>query len=296
VGGDEDDSVGDREREEPSRPIREASAITEQRKTEGTAGGGEELEDDTESDIGSDIRHDGRMGQGGKPELEGATAIKDEETDTEFGSSTDGRDERHATRPMEGQRASMRAEGPRQGTDGHGRVTPMGGEYEDDGDDDESWQGAREHGWETTAFGKANDGTGKEPEGESESLIGGGEVGNCHDRFGWDAIRAWIGWSERETEGVRGQAGQDSAGRGMAIPRASEDTDMEVGIMECSNEGTVENGKRRNGRKRVMGSLKDQSTDSKGDVGERGEPTEGKHGAERVGNRRAIGEIGSASG
>jgi hypothetical protein len=34
-------------------------------------------------------------------------------------------------------------------------------------DDDESWNGAKEDGWETTAFGKANDGTGTELEGES---------------------------------------------------------------------------------------------------------------------------------
>jgi hypothetical protein len=38
----EDGSVGDREREEPSTPIWEASAVTKQRKTEGTVGGGED--------------------------------------------------------------------------------------------------------------------------------------------------------------------------------------------------------------------------------------------------------------
>ena len=42
------DSVGDREREEPSTPILETSAVADQRKTEETAGGGEELETDTE--------------------------------------------------------------------------------------------------------------------------------------------------------------------------------------------------------------------------------------------------------
>jgi hypothetical protein len=90
--------------------------------------------------------------------------------------------------------------------------------------------------------------------------------------------------AERETEGVRGQAGQDRARRGMAIPRASENTDMEVGIMECSN--SREHGKRTKGGTRVMGSSKDQSTHSKGDVGERGEPTGGEHGTERVGTLR----------
>jgi hypothetical protein len=96
----EDDSVGDREREEPSTPIWEASAVTDQRKTEGTAGGGEELEDGVETDIGAGIRYDGRTGQGGKPKTEGATATKDEETDAKFGSTKDGRDGRHALRPV----------------------------------------------------------------------------------------------------------------------------------------------------------------------------------------------------
>jgi hypothetical protein len=73
----------------------------------------------------------------------------------------------------------------------------MGGGYEDDDDDNESRHGAREDARETAAFGKANDGTGTEPEGESEGLIGEG-AGNRHDRFGWDAIRAWIGWSKQD--------------------------------------------------------------------------------------------------
>jgi hypothetical protein len=76
----------------------------------------------------------------------------------------------------------------------------MGGEYEED-DDDESWHGAREDGRETATFERANDGTRTEPEGESEGLIRGGEVGNRHDRFGWDAIQAWIGWSRRDRGG-----------------------------------------------------------------------------------------------
>jgi hypothetical protein len=61
--------------------------------------------------------------------------------------------------------------------------------------------------------------------------------------------------AERNMEDVRSQSGQDGAGRGRAIPRASEDTDMEVGIMECSN--AREHGKQRKGGKRVMGSSKD---------------------------------------
>jgi hypothetical protein len=111
--------------------------------TEETTGGDEELEDDAESDIGADIQYDGRAGQSAKSESEGATATKDEETDAEFGSTTDGRDGRHAVRSVEGQGTSMRAEGPQQGTDGDGRMMPMRGEYEED-DDDESWHDARE--------------------------------------------------------------------------------------------------------------------------------------------------------
>jgi hypothetical protein len=56
----------------------------------------------------------------------------------------------------------------------------MRGEYEEEDDDDESWHGAREHGWETTAFEKANDGTGTKPEGESWDLIGEEGVENRH--------------------------------------------------------------------------------------------------------------------
>ena len=47
-GLDEYDSVGDREREEPSTPIRETLAVADRRKTKETAGGGEELEADAE--------------------------------------------------------------------------------------------------------------------------------------------------------------------------------------------------------------------------------------------------------
>jgi hypothetical protein len=70
----------------------------------------------------------------------------------------------------------------------------------------------------------------------------------------------------------------------MAIPRASEDTDMEVEIMVCSN--AREHGKQRKGGKRMMGSSKDRSTHSKGNVGEREKPAEGKRRADRVGMPR----------
>jgi hypothetical protein len=64
----------------------------------------------------------------------------------------------------------------------------MGGKYEEEDDDDESGHGAREDRRKTAALGKANDGTGTEPEGELEGLIGEEGVGNRHVRLGWDAI------------------------------------------------------------------------------------------------------------
>jgi hypothetical protein len=119
----EDDSAGDRERDDPSTPIQEASAGTDQRKTEGTEGGGEEFEDGAESDIGAGIWYDGQAGQGGKPESKGATATKDVETDAEFWSTEGEHNGRHAIRPTEGQGAGMHADGPQQGTGDVGRST-----------------------------------------------------------------------------------------------------------------------------------------------------------------------------
>jgi hypothetical protein len=66
-----DDLGGDREQEELSTPIQEGSAVMDQRKFEETTGGGEELEDDTESDTKADIRYDERAGQGGWSEMDG---------------------------------------------------------------------------------------------------------------------------------------------------------------------------------------------------------------------------------
>ena len=81
------DSVGDREWEEPSTPIREASADADRRKTEELAGGGEESEANAASGTGADARCSkaDERGRNGKPESKEATATKDEETDTEVG-------------------------------------------------------------------------------------------------------------------------------------------------------------------------------------------------------------------
>ena len=76
------DSVGDRERGEPSTPICETLAIAERRKTEETVGGGEELEAGADEVTGAGIRYEmaDERGQDGKPESEEATTTKDEES------------------------------------------------------------------------------------------------------------------------------------------------------------------------------------------------------------------------
>ena len=120
----DDDSVGDREQEEPSTPILETSAVADQRKTEETAGGGEELE-----------------------------------TDAEVGSRVDeARNKKHVMRPVEGQETSMHTEEPHRATDDDGRITPSRGENEEEENDDDSWHDAREDWWEAAAFEKATNG------------------------------------------------------------------------------------------------------------------------------------------
>ena len=52
-----EDSVGDREREEPSTPIHETSAVADRWKTEETTGGGEEMETDAEVGSTADERN-----------------------------------------------------------------------------------------------------------------------------------------------------------------------------------------------------------------------------------------------
>ena len=112
------DSVGDREREETSTPIRETSAVADRRETEETVGGGDKAGN-------QDDKGEARSGEEGE-ELE---------TDTEVGSTGKERDEAHATRPVEGQETSMPTEESHRATDDDGRITPSRGEYEGGGCD-----------------------------------------------------------------------------------------------------------------------------------------------------------------
>ena len=105
--------VGDREREEPSTPILEASAVADQRKTEEMMGGGEE------SGTGADARC-GKVderGRNGEPESKEATATKDEETDTLVGSTASGMDEAKSTDTKVGEERNPSERGTRRGAE-----------------------------------------------------------------------------------------------------------------------------------------------------------------------------------
>jgi hypothetical protein len=81
--------------------------------------------------------------------------------------------------------------------------------------------------------------------------------------------------AEREMEGVRGQAGQNSAGRGMVIPRASEDTDAEVEVTAGEGRGTEHALRPTEGQGTSMHPEERQRvTDDDGRI----EPLRGKHG------------------
>ena len=118
------DSVGDREWEESSTPIRETSAVVDRRKTEEAVGGGEELE-----------------------------------TDTEVGSTAEAQHEAHAIRPVEGQDKGMHtADGPHRATGDDGWIAPSRSEYEEESGDGETWHDAREDWWEEVAYKEAKTG------------------------------------------------------------------------------------------------------------------------------------------
>ena len=294
------DSVGDREREEPSTPILETSAVADQRKTEEMMGGGEESEANAESGTGADARcgKADERGRNGKPESKEATATKDEETDTEVGSTASGRDEaKHALRPVEGHETSMHtADGRQRVTDDDGRVKPSRGKR---GTKD----GAARH--QDQRHGPSAIGT------SGESCLG--KRRRCVKNGGLRTGKRKRG----VPEDMRGQSGQEGAGRDKAETRATTGTDTEfgeerylservreeerntkrairphegqatsTGMMVCST--AREHGRRREGGRCVMGSSKDRSTSthSEESIDIRGKPTEGNRGAERVGMPR----------
>ena len=73
------------------------------------------------------------------------------ETDAEVRSTAEERNVKHAMRLEEGQETSMHTEEPHPVTDNDGRITPLRGENEEDGNDD-SWHDAREDWWEEVAY------------------------------------------------------------------------------------------------------------------------------------------------
>ena len=87
-------------------------------------------------------------------------------------------------------------------------------------------------------------------------------------------------------EDMRGQSGQEGAGRDEAVTRATKGTDTEVGVMARST--AREHDEQGESEKRVMGSSNDRSTSthSEESIDIRGKPMEGNRGAERVGTPR----------
>ena len=144
------DSVGDREREEPSTPIREASAVTDRRETEETEGGGKELEARAD-----EVTNTG-VWCGKTDEREGTTTMKGEEADAKVWSTTgEERNTKHALWQAEGQETSMHPEKRQRVTEDSGRVGPLRGEYEEEDGNNKSWHDAREDGWEIASYGEA---------------------------------------------------------------------------------------------------------------------------------------------
>ena len=190
-------------------------------------------------------------GQDGKPESEEATTTKDEEIDAEFGTTaSEGREVKHALRPVEGQETSMHSDEREQVTGNGGPVEPLRGEH-----------AARCQDWR---------------------MVDEGE-GCCAENNGVHTGKRKCGGFP---EGMQGHVGQKGVSRGKVVMRASKDTDIEVGMMVCST--AREHDKQRKGGKCVMGSSKDRSTSthSEDNTDVQAKPTEGKRGAGRVGTPR----------
>ena len=121
----------DREREGPSTPILETSAVADQRETGETAGGGEESEAEADKVIGAGIRYemmDERV-QDGELGSERATVTKEEVADAEVGSTADeGRNTKHALRSVKGPRTSMHPRERQRVTGNGGPIEPLRGE------------------------------------------------------------------------------------------------------------------------------------------------------------------------
>ena len=272
---DEYDSVGDREWEEPSTPIRETSAVADRRKTEETAGDGEEseVEVDEATNTGFRCGETDERGHEDQTESRAATTTKEEEleADAEVGTTaSEGREAKHALRPAEGQETSMHPEERQRVTDDDGRVKPSRGKRGTK--DGAARHQGRRHG--PSAIGMSG-----------ESCLG--KRRRCVENGGLRTGKRKRG----VTKDVRGQAGQEGVPRdGAATSEVAEDseaesTDAEVGEATYLFERV--RGAERN-TKRVMGSSKDRSTSthSEGNIDVRGKPTEGKSGAERVGTPR----------
>ena len=88
---------------------------------------------------------------------------------------------------------------------------------------------------------------------------------------------------------LQNQTGQDSTNRDGVVTKAAKDPDTKVGMTVRST--AREHGKQRENKERIIGSPTDRRTSaySANNNDTRKEPTEGAHGAERVGTRKRAG-------
>ena len=249
---EEHDSVGDREQEEPSTPILKTPAVEEQHKPEGMVGGGERSIIEEDGDAETSI-------------LCGTTTTKEEKADAEVGTTTsEGHDTGHALRPAEGQGTSVHSNEPQH----DGRMKPSRGKR---GTKDGVTR-RQDRRREPSTIGMSG-----------ESCLG--KRRRCVENEGSRTVKNK--WSIPES--LRDQAGRESTNRDGAVTKAAKDPNTEVGMTVRST--TREHGKQRENKERVIGSPTDRRTSaySADNNDTRKEPTEGTHGAKRVGTRRRAG-------
>ena len=186
----------DREREGPSTPILETSAVADQRETGETAGGGEESEAEADKVIGAGIRYemmDERV-QDGELGSERATVTKEEVADAEVGSTADeGRNTKHALRSVKGPRTSMHPRERQRVTGNGGPIEPLRGE---DSVVNREWEEPSTPTREASAVADRK---------ENEETVGGGEELETDAEVGSTAE------ARHETHAIRPVEGQDTS-------------------------------------------------------------------------------------
>ena len=193
----------------------------------------------------------------------------DAKTGISCGTTTsEGHDTGHALRPAEGQGTSVHSNEPQRVTDDDGRMKPSRGKR---GTKDGVTR-RQDRRREPSTIGMSE-----------ESCLG--KRRRCAENEGSRTVKNK--WSIPES--LRDQAGRESTNRDGAVTKAAKDPNTEVGMTVRST--TTEHGKQRENKERVIGSPTDRRTSaySADNNDTRKEPTEGTHGAKRVGTRRRAG-------